>query len=235
MRINQYIARATGVSRRAADEYINDGKVYVNGQPAQIGQYVNSLDTVQIDNKYISLAPKTTILFNKPAGYIVSRQPQGNSPTIYSLLPEDVHHLKPVGRLDKNSRGLLLLTNDGTLAHELTHPKNRKTKTYYVTLDAPLLKSDRVIIDAGIELWDGISELEITDADKKSVETYNLPPNTYRVIMQEGRKRQIRRTLAALGYEVTDLLRTEFGEYSLSTLKEGERKEVTNRNSHVFG
>lgn len=227
MRINQYIARSTGISRRAADEYIKDGKVYVNGQPAQIGQYVNSSDNVQIDGKDIDLAPKTTILFNKPAGYVVSRQPQGNTPTIYSLLPEDVHHLKPVGRLDKDSRGLLLLTNDGTLAHELTHPKHRKTKTYYVTLDTPLSESDRAAINAGIELEDGISELEITGTNKEAVEPYNMLPNTYRITMQEGRKRQIRRTLAALGYEVTDLLRTEFGEYSHSALKEGGYKEVT--------
>lgn len=227
MRLNQYIAHATGVSRREADEYIKNGKISVNGQPAQIGQRVGDSDTVQLNGETIRIAPVTTILLNKPAGYVVSRKPQGSTPTVYSLIPEDLHHLKPVGRLDKDSRGLLLLTNDGALAHELTHPKHRKTKTYYVTLDAPLSESDRAAINAGVELEDGISRLEIAYAEKGSAETHNLSPNTYRVTMQEGRKRQIRRTLAALGYGVINLFRTELGDYSLSGLPEGGYREVT--------
>ncbi len=226
MRINQYIARATGVSRRAADEYIKNGKVYVNRKPAQVGQYVNPSDTVQIDGENINLAPKTTILFNKPAGYVVSRQPQGNTPTIYSLLPEDVHHLKPVGRLDKDSRGLLLLTNDGALAHELTHPKHRKIKVYEAKLDQPLTLNDKQHIEAGVNIDNEYtSRFKLTEIRNSKLEIRN---RVWRIVMREGRNRQIRRTFEVLGYEVTDLLRTEFGEYSLSTLKEGEYKDITN-------
>ncbi|HVX47943.1 MAG TPA: pseudouridine synthase [Candidatus Saccharimonadales bacterium] len=205
MRINAYVARSTGISRRAADKAIMEGRVRVNGQRADIGRAISTADTVTLDGQPLTPAPKTiTIMLNKPVGYVSSRQGQG-SRTIYDLLPAKYHQLKPVGRLDKDSSGLLLLTNDGGLANHLTHPRYGKTKTYEVELDKPLLPGDKTHLGRGVELTDGMSRLEI-----KKIDGAHLL-----VAMKEGRNRQIRRTFAALGYTVNKLHRTRFGDYYL--------------------
>ena len=205
------MAQATGMSRRAADAAIAGGRVAINGQPTEVGAEVKPGDIVTLDGQTISFDPEPiTIMLNKPAGYVVSRDGQG-SKTVYDLLPAHLHHLKPIGRLDKDSSGLLLLTNDGGLANELTHPRYAKTKLYEVELDkslAPL--HQQMISDHGIQLEDGVSRLllEKMDNDKQ-----------WRVTMHEGRNRQIRRTFAALGYTVTKLHRTRFGSYELNDLQ----------------
>src|ERR1700750_464886 len=118
MRINRFIALATGLSRRAADQAIAEGRVAVNGIPPQPGQQIKSSDSVTLDRLPITPVVNTvTIILNKPVGYVCSRDGQG-SKTVYDLLPPELRHLKPVGRLDKDSSGLLLMTNDGKLAHE---------------------------------------------------------------------------------------------------------------------
>jgi 23S rRNA pseudouridine2605 synthase len=123
MRLNKYIAFHTGLSRRRVDQLIKDGKVMVNTKPASLGQEISAQDKVAVDGLEVKSAGKiTTIMLNKPAGYVVSRNGQG-SKTIYDLLPEEFHNLKPIGRLDKDSSGLLLLTNDGALANELRSTK----------------------------------------------------------------------------------------------------------------
>src|SRR3990167_9874353 len=148
MRINKYVALATGMSRRAADAVIELGKITVNGQPATAGQQISSEDKVALDGKNINTSSKIqTIILNKPVGYVCSRDGQG-SKTIYDLLPAELHNLKPVGRLDKDSSGLLLLTNDGELAHKLTHPSFQKEKVYEVEL-GPLDETDKHNIELG--------------------------------------------------------------------------------------
>ena len=138
MRINKYIALSTGLSRRAADAAILDGRVTVDEQPASSGMKVSATTVVTLDGTVLSRPAATqTIMLNKPVGYVCSRDGQG-SQTIYELLPADLHSLKPVGRLDKDSSGLLLLTNDGTLANQLTHPRYEKIKEYIVQLNKPL-------------------------------------------------------------------------------------------------
>lgn len=223
MRINQYLARATGVSRRKADGIIASGTVMVNGKHATLGQSVTSSDTVIVNGTPLMLEQLQYLLFNKPAGYVASRRVQGNSPTIYELLPKEYHHLKPVGRLDKDSRGLLLLTNDGDLAQELTHPSRQKTKIYHVKLHTQLKKKDLSRVNKGIELKDGISRLQVSPLPDS---TYHLLNTKYQVKMEEGRNRQIRRTFSALGYEVLDLLRVQFGNLKLEGLKEGMYREI---------
>jgi pseudouridine synthase len=163
-------------------------------------------------------------MLNKPTGYVCSRREQGGILTIYSLLPLKYHALKPVGRLDKDSSGLLLLTNDGDFAHRMTHPSFQKTKVYYVTLDQPLATlHQQMINDHGIQLEDGNSRLSVTTlTDTPEQETY--PEATYRVEMHEGRNRQIRRTFAPLGYKVAGLHRTQFGNFSLGLLQPGQYK-----------
>jgi len=211
MRLNRYIALATGMSRRSADEIIAAGKVKVNNQLAQVGVEVASKDNVTLEGRLLILpSSATTIVLNKPVGYVCSRDGQG-SKTIYDLLPTELHNLKPVGRLDKDSSGLLLLTNDGQLANELTHPKFTKQKVYKVELNRDIDDQDRQAIEEGIKLVDGISKLSLSGHTNK-----------WTVTMSEGRNRQIRRTFEALNYTVTGLHRTQFGPYKLSDLSIGK-------------
>ena len=212
MRLNKYLAASTSLSRRGADDAIAIGRVTVNGHTAEQGTDVSDADIVTLDGERIVNAneEKQTIMFNKPRGYVVSRNGQG-SDTIYDLLPAEYQQLNPVGRLDKDSSGLLLLTNDGQLAHELTHPSYQKLKVYEVELDKPLQPLHRQMIsDHGLQLEDGISKLQLERrADGND--------RRWTVIMHEGRNRQIRRTFAALNYTVTNLHRTQFGQHKLTS------------------
>ena len=218
-RLNKFVALSLGVSRRKADELIEKGKIIVDGQPARLGQQISSTNQIIYDGQSLEIQPKKLIALNKPTGYLCSRASQGGIPTIYKLLPKHLHHLKPVGRLDKDSSGLILLTNDGDFAHTMTHPSFYKIKRYLVTIDKPLQPLHRQMInDFGVQLPDGPSQLTLErqhDGDD------------YRWIVQmsEGRNRQIRRTFDAMGYTVKKLHRTDFGKYSLGELKRGEWKE----------
>jgi 23S rRNA pseudouridine2605 synthase len=212
MRLNQYIALHTAISRRRADQLIKDSKVLVNDAPAKLGQSVTTTDKVAVNG--LAIHPKTkftTITLNKPAGYVVSRDGQG-SKTIYDLLPQEFRDLKPIGRLDKNSSGLLLLTNDGELANKLTHPKYQKEKIYEVELDKQLKPEDKTKIEKGVMLEDGISKLKLEKINGKKL----------KIVMSEGRNRQIRRTFATLGYKVTKLHRTQLENHTINDLESGK-------------
>lgn len=216
MRINAFVAQASGLSRRAADQAITERRVRVNGRTASLGQTIGPKDSVTLDGHPLELAAaRTTIMLNKPAGYVCSRQGQGNQ-TIYDLLPSEYRRLKPVGRLDKDSSGLLLLTDDGQLANRLTHPRFVKQKVYQVTLDKPLDARDRTKLEQGVKLSDGLSKLEIADCRGQRCTA----------TLSEGRNRQIRRTFAALGYHVTALHRTRFGDYELGGLQAGHQVSI---------
>lgn len=216
-RLNKYLALALGISRREADQLIQKGKVSVNGATAHLGLQVSQTDRITIGGKEVpSLPPEYTyLLLNKPVGYVCSRRSQGDAPTIYDLLPPEFKHLKSVGRLDRDSSGLIILTNDGDFAHHMTHPQFAKTKVYRVRLDRDLEPlHQQMISDTGITLDDGYSRLTLTRLrdDNRS---------EWEVTMTEGRNRQIRRTFAALGYTVVRLDRTHFGNYSLGDIKRG--------------
>lgn len=219
-RLNKHLALVLGVSRREADEMIEKGRVTINGLVAQLGAQVTSGSEVTVDSKPISsTAEHVYLAFHKPIGYVCSRKAQGDNPTIYDLIPPEYHALKPVGRLDKDSSGLLLLTNDGDFGHQMTHPSFRKVKIYEVGLEKPLEPlHQQMISDYGIELTDGKSKLIL---EKQSDDRLS-----WRVTMHEGRNRQIRRTFEALGYNVKSLHRTTFGNYSINNLKEKELKVV---------
>ena len=218
-RLNKFVALSLGVSRRKADELIEKGKIIVDGQPARLGQQISKVNHVSYNGNSLKIQDKKLIALNKPVGYLCSRASQGGVPTIYELLPTSLHHLKPVGRLDKDSSGLILLTNDGDFAHQMTHPSFYKIKRYLVTLDQPLQPLHRQMInDFGVQLPDGPSRLTLErqhDGDDRR----------WIVQMSEGRNRQIRRTFAALGYTVKKLHRTDFGSYSLGGMKRGEFQE----------
>ena len=224
IRLNKFLAEKLGLSRREADNFIANGKVLINNQTAVLGARITENDKITVDGKNVDNSPSEYIyiMFNKPIGYVSSRKAQGNAPTLYALLPEKYKYLKTVGRLDKNSSGLILLTNDGDFAFSHTHPKFYKLKTYIVTLDhalEPLHQQE--ISDFGIQLEDGTSKLFLSKLNNERTE--------WQVEMSEGRNRQIRRTFAALGYEVTKLHRIEFGAYKLGDLKPGKFIEVNKK------
>lgn len=221
-RLNKFLAHATGISRREADVLIEQGRVSVNGRVVELGTQISPSDLLAVDGKAVTNQPTayTYVLFNKPVGYVCSRRAQGDNPTIYDILPEKYRALKPVGRLDRDSSGLLLLTDDGDFAHRMTHPSFHKNKAYEVELDHALEPLHRQMIsDYGVDLDDGKSQLQLE-------RLHDGDDTQWKVLMHEGRNRQIRRTFAALGYEVTRLHRTHFGNYSLDTLTPGKFTET---------
>lgn len=229
MRINRFIALATGISRRQADKVIQNSRVFINGLPAGLSDHATSIDKVFVDKKQVFLpAEPTTVMLNKPPGYVVSRDGQG-SKTIYDLLPAEYSSLKPVGRLDKDSSGLLIMTDDGQLAHELTHPKFVKDKIYQVHLSHPLKGADfDKITKGGVDIDDKTLSrfrLEVNTPDHQTGTAHGTHDSCFSentkdwiVTLQEGRNRQIRRTFSALGYTVKTLHRIRFGEYALTQL-----------------
>lgn len=221
LRLNKFLAERLGISRREADDLIAEGKVFVDDKPATLGARILPTSHIRLGDEEISFENDYLyIMMNKPVGYVCSRKRQDDTPTVYELLPEKYQKLKTVGRLDKNSSGLILFTNDGDFAFRMTHPKFEKTKVYHVELNRDLEPlHQQMIADFGVQLDDGISKLglvRLRDADRKGFE----------VTMHEGRNRQIRRTFLALGYEVKQLHRISFGNYVLGDLKTGKITEI---------
>lgn len=220
VRLNKFLAEQLGISRRQADDLIASGKVKVNGKPVILGARIDKNDNVCYNGSIVAHDVSYIYLgMNKPVGYVCSRKRQGEVPTIYELLPEKYRGLKTVGRLDKDSSGLILLTNDGDFAFQMTHPKFNKTKLYEVELDRSLEPlHQQEIANFGIEIGDGLSKMgleKLADNRKK-----------WLVVLHEGRNRQIRRTFGALGYTVVKLHRIQFGRYQLDDLQPGEFVEV---------
>ncbi len=236
-RLNKHIARTLGISRREADDLIDSGKVMVDGKTAHLGQQSEKHTSIVIDGKELDQdTPAQYIALNKPVGYVCSRKQQGDSPTIYSLLPPEIQQLKTVGRLDRDSSGIILLTNDGDFAHSMTHPSFSKVKIYDVELNKPLEPlHQQMISDHGVQLEDGLSKFMIEKIEahsKKSSEKIDSEEASnkisYKITMKEGRNRQIRRTFDALGYTVTKLHRIQFGNFSLVnlTIDSGNWKKI---------
>lgn len=214
-RLNKYLATNLGISRREADDLIAARKIRLNGEVAEIGARVQDEDKVEYGRQQVQARPLIYLALNKPIGYVCSKKRQDETPTLYELLPEKYRQLKTVGRLDKDSSGLILLTNDGDFAFKMTHPSFVKKKRYELELDLPLAAlHQQMIADFGIELADGPSKLALMSLDESQ--------KRWQVEMSEGRNRQIRRTFAALGYKVVKLHRISFGNYGLGNLKSGE-------------
>lgn len=212
MRLNRYVAASSHLSRRAADTAIAAGRVSVNGEPGQLGMLVATGDRINLDSQRLKLPEQFEYLrFHKPSGYVTSRARQGSAPTIYELIPHQYNHLQSIGRLDKDSSGLLLLTNDGTWAQSLSHPSYDKRKVYELSLGRSVTASDLSRLEAGVELEDGPSRLEITSHHGTDLT----------VVLTEGRNRQLRRTFEALGHKVRRLHRISIGPYQLGDLASG--------------
>lgn len=217
VRLNKHIARILGVSRREADNLITDGKVTIDGKVAILGEQSDLDASIVVDGVEIDKSSTAQyIALNKPVNYVCSRKQQGDSPTIYSLLPPELQQLKTVGRLDRDSSGIILLTNDGDFAHTMTHPKFSKVKIYEVELNQPLQPlHQQMISDHGVQLEDGNSKFIIEKLDKG-----------YKITMKEGRNRQIRRTFESLGYTVTKLHRIQFGNFQIGDLQPQQWKKI---------
>ena len=214
-RLNKFLATNLGVSRREADDMIAEGRVTIDDTTAKLGARFEDGAKILVDGKQIEAKELIYLMMNKPAGYVCSRKRQGDSPTLYELLPKKYQELKTVGRLDKDSSGLILLTNDGDFAFKMTHPKFIKTKIYIVELDHALEPlHQQMIADFGVKLTDGVSKLGLV--------SLNDNRKKWEIMMHEGRNRQIRRTFGALGYTVTELHRIKFGDYELGDLATGK-------------
>jgi 23S rRNA pseudouridine2605 synthase len=218
-RLNRFLARRGVASRRGADALIASGRVTVNSEVSPLGVVVDpAVDRVCVDGYRIpARAVAVTIVLNKPAGVVTTRSDPYQRRTVMDLL-EPVPGLVPVGRLDADSRGLLVLTTDGDLAHAVSHPRHGVTKRYVATLDAAVSAEQLAEIVAGVELEDGPARaLSAKRAGSDS---------TVEVVMAEGRKREVRRLFAAVGLDVRDLVRIAVGPLLLGDLPEGEARQL---------
>lgn len=205
IRLNKYIAHAGFCSRREADKYIASGKVKVNGNvETELGTKVRQSDTVQVEGQTLSLEPFTYILLNKGKDTISTTDDEKGRNTVLDAVEDATgHRVYPVGRLDRNTMGLLILTNDGDLAHRLMHPSYQVKKTYEVTSDRPLSDGELRELLNGIQLEDG-------PAKPAHVQRIVNVPNTITISVFEGRNHLIRRMIAYFGAEVTKLKRIQY-------------------------
>ena len=216
MRLNAYLARAGVASRRRADELIKAGRVVVNGEPGRLNTFVERGDRVEVDGKPVVPQRLTYVLLNKPTATVTTaRDPQGR-PTVVDLidLPERV---VPVGRLDADTTGALLLTNDGPLAHRLAHPRYGVEKVYEVDVEG---RPD----DAALRrLGEGV---ELDDGRTAPARVRRLAPSKIELTLHEGRKHQVKRMLAAVGHPVCRLHRSTYAGLTLEGLEPGRWREL---------
>jgi 23S rRNA pseudouridine2605 synthase len=221
------LAEAGVGSRRWITDAIKNGRVEVNGEPVENFRHpVNpGTDRVSVNGKIIDLKPRRTVylMVNKPAGILTTTSDERGRKTVLDILPEKYRRLRlyPVGRLDKDSTGLLLLTNDGELTYRLTHPKFEHEKEYLIQIDGRLKPDEKGKLEKGVELEDGMTYPVVVKEIKSQ------PPFNYSITMHEGRKRQVRRMLANLGYLVLALKRIRMGSLTLGNLREGATRELT--------
>jgi 23S rRNA pseudouridine2605 synthase len=216
VRLNAYLARAGVASRRGADELIKAGRVTVNGEPGELNTFVASRDRVEVDGRPAELQPRAYVLLHKPAGVVTTaRDPQGRR-TVVDLV-DHASRVVPVGRLDLDTTGALLLTNDGELAHMLAHPRYEVEKVYEAEVEGD--PSDEALQDLrrGVELDDGLTA---------PAQARRLGPGRVELVLHEGRKHQVKRMLAAVGYPVTSLHRSRYAGLTLEGLEPGAWREL---------
>jgi 23S rRNA pseudouridine2605 synthase len=216
MRLNAYLARAGVASRRGADELIKAGRVTVNGKPGQLNTFVEPSDRVQVNGHLVGPQPLAYVLLHKPAGVVTTAHDPEGRKTVVDLV-ETTSRVVPVGRLDADTTGALLLTNDGELAHRLAHPRYEVEKVYEAEVEGEPSE------DALERLRDGI---ELDDGRTAPAEARLLGPTTVELSIHEGRKHQVKRMLAALGHAVTRLHRSRYATLTLEGLEPGAWREL---------
>ncbi|MFC1775667.1 pseudouridine synthase [Patescibacteria group bacterium] len=219
VKLNQYIAQATGISRREASEEIKAGKIKINGRKALFWEEIDPKeDSILYQGKKITLPEHTTtIILNKPVGYVTTRDDEFGRDIVMDLLPENLQYLKPVGRLDADSEGLLILTDDGDKIYEWTHPKFEHEKEYVLTLKKPITEELLQKFIKGVKLQEGIAVADYVE--KISTKELNI-------VIHQGWKRQLRRMAEKCGNEVTKLKRIRMGDVTLDDLPVGEWRKV---------
>ncbi len=222
MRINKYLAAAGVASRRECDNLIADGKVKINGKTAGLGVEVGESDSVTVNGLPVALKKNEYYILNKPKGYICSVSDDKGRKTVLDLMPNNVGRIYPVGRLDYDSEGLLVLTTDGELAQHLTHPSNAVPKTYLVKIEGTLTENDLNPIRSGIEI-DGY----LTKKCKAHIVETNKSYTKVHITLTEGKNREIRKMFAAIGKNVSLLKRIKIGELNLRGLDRGEYRKLT--------
>src|SRR5512133_3617600 len=216
MRLNAYLARAGGASRRKADELIKAGRVTVNGEPGQLNTFVERADRVAVDGEPVTAQKLAYVLLHKPAGTVTTASDPQGRPTVVDLvdLPARV---VPVGRLDVDTPGALLLTNDGPLAHRLAHPRYGVEKVYVADVEGRPDEQALRALAEGVELEDG----RTAPANVRC-----LAPSRVELTLHEGRNRQVRRMLEAVGHPVTHLHRSVYAGLTLEGLEPGRWREL---------
>jgi len=216
MRLNAYLARAGVASRRKADELIKAGRVHVNGEPGQLNTFVESNDVVELDGERLAPQRLAYVLLNKPAGVVTTaRDPHGRR-TVVDLVHHEVR-VVPVGRLDADTTGALVLTNDGELAHRLAHPRYQVEKVYEAEVEGE--PSDEALK----RLAEG---LELDDGPTAPARVQRLGPSRIELAIHEGRKHQVKRMLEAVGHPVHELHRSRYAGLTPDGLEPGRWREL---------
>ncbi len=223
MRINKYLAESGVASRRASDKLIEEKRVLINGKTATLGSEVEDGDTVTVDGSVVRPVKKYSYyMLNKPKGYVTTVKDDKGRKTVMDLLPKKGDRLYPVGRLDYDTEGLLIITNDGDLAQRLTHPVNEVPKTYVAKIEGVLTENMLARLRGGVEV-DGVrtkkSAVRIIDETKTETKVS--------VTITEGRNRQVRKMFEAVGKEVIFLKRVKIGDLALRGLNRGEYRPLT--------
>ncbi len=224
MRINRYLARAGVTSRRKADDLVRDGRVRVNGEiMRELGAAVDpDIDEVSVDGISVSIPEPVVLLLHKPSGFLVSRRPQGGKPTIFSLLSGNERKVEPVGRLDFDTDGVLLLTNDGELSRRLQHPRFKIERVYQATVTTPPDPGKITQIRRGVDLGDKRPlRAKITILPQSTGE------NRVEVRLREGRKHEVKRLLDWAGAPVISLTRMQFAGLVVGKLGPGEYRKLS--------
>jgi 23S rRNA pseudouridine2605 synthase len=217
VRLNAFLARAGVASRRRADELIRTGRVSVNGEPGQLNTVVGRRDVVEVDGRRVERQPLAYLLLHKPAGVVTTaRDPQGR-PTVVDLVPAEPR-VVPVGRLDVDTTGALLLTNDGDVAHRLAHPRYGVPKVYEADVDGSPSADALARLRDGVELEDGLTAPAAVRL---------LGPEHVELTLHEGRKHQVKRMLEAVGHPVRRLHRSRYAGLDVEGLKPGACRELT--------
>ncbi len=227
MRLNRFLAAAGVGSRRHCDELIAAGRVTINGKVCtDFSAQPEVHDHVKVDGKIVRAASPLTIVLHKPAGFVSTRKDQNARDTIFDLLPQNFSRLFSVGRLDAQTEGLLLLTNDGELAQRLTHPRYKIDKEYEATLDRPWDPALASKLLRGIFL----------DGERARIaRLHPVAPTRLRVVLRQGINRQIRRMFHEIGYDVKRLVRTRIGNLRLGDVPRGHWRALTKRELENLG
>jgi 23S rRNA pseudouridine2605 synthase len=216
MRLNAFLSRAGVASRRRADELIKAGRVSVNGEPGQLNTVVGARDRVEVDGQEVKRQRLRYVLLHKPAGVLTTASDPHRRPTVVELVPGEPR-VVPVGRLDADTTGALLLTNDGELAHRLAHPRYGVEKTYVAEVESDPDESSLQRLRDGIELDDGPTA---------PARARLLGRGRVELVLHEGRKHQVKRMLAAVGHPVTRLHRSAYAGVTLEGLEPGACREL---------